>query len=584
MDFRTLAEAYGRIEKTTKRTEMTRYLVDLVASSPPEDLAKVVYLTQGKLYPDFVGIEIGIAEKTAVRSVALATGLSEEEIARDLRKTGDLGLTAELELEKVGRREKRALAVGEVWSSLDEIARTSGPGSAEKKVSSLASLLANATPEGAKYIVRIVTGRLRLGVADMTILDALALAYGGGIEARPPIERAYNMTSDLGEIAIALATRGLPAIEEFHVELGKPIRPMLAERVHDPEELVDKLGKEFVAEYKYDGERVQIHKNGKKVTLFSRRLENITSQYPDVASMARDSVAATTAVLEAEIVAMDPETGVMRPFQELMRRRRKYGVAEAAKETPASIFFFDCLFADGRDYMGEPYPVRREALGRAVRLGGAVNLSQNKIIRSAGELESFFEKAVQEGCEGIVAKSTGPDSIYRAGARGWLWIKYKREYRSEMTDTVDLVAVGAYYGRGRRAGVYGSLLMACYDKESDSFKTVTRLGAGFTDKDLAELPEKLGNYVIEHKHPRVDAKEKPDVWFEPGLVLEIIGAEITLSPIHTCAFNRIREASGLAIRFPRFTGRYRYDKSPEDATTEDEIVEMYQSRLRKVVA
>ncbi|MCL5290934.1 MAG: ATP-dependent DNA ligase [Actinobacteria bacterium] len=584
MDFSILADAYQRIEKTSKRIEMTKYLVDLVKSTPARDLPKIVYLTQGKLYPDFAGIEIGMAEKMAVKSVSIATGLTDEEINRDLRKTGDLGLTASLELERAAPERKKPLTVDRVYKVLDEVAHTAGPGSAEKKVKLLASLLSNATPTEAKYIVRIVTGKLRLGVADMTMLDALALTYGEGPEARPLIERAYNITSDLGEVASALATKGVSKIRDFHIELGKPIRPMLAERVHAPEEAAEKLGAEFVAEYKYDGERVQVHKNGKRIMLFSRRLENITGQFPDVVALARNSIAATAAILEAEIVAMNPATGDMRPFQELMRRRRKYGVAEAAKELPASVFFFDCLYAEGRDYTGEPYPERREALARSLRIGDAVNLAQNKIVRGTDELESFFEKAVEEGCEGVVAKSTGSESIYRAGARGWLWIKYKREYRSEMTDTADLVVVGGYYGRGRRAGVYGSLLMACYDDKTDTFKSVTKLGAGLTDKDLAELPGRLSPYVLEHVSPRVDAKERPDVWFEPSLVLEIIGAEITLSPIHTCGYNRFREGSGLAIRFPRFTGRYREDKAPEDATTEEEIIEMYESRLRKVAA
>ncbi|HZD60621.1 MAG TPA: ATP-dependent DNA ligase [Anaerolineae bacterium] len=584
MEYRRLAEAFNRIESTTKRIAMTDYLSDLIRQTPPDLIGKVVYLTQGKLYPDFVGIEIGMAEKLAVRSVSIATGLSAAEISEDLGRTGDIGDTVFQELQKAAPGTREPLTVSDVHSTLDTIAKTAGPGSVEKKINMLADLLKRATPLEAKYIARTVTGKLRLGVADMTILDALAIVYGGGRLSRPVIERAYNVTSDLGMVAEALAEGGLEAVEKFHVTVGKPIRPMLAERLKTPEEIMARTGGECVAEYKYDGERVQIHKQGSEVTLFSRRIENITKQYPDVVELAKDTIRADTAIIEAEIVALDPETGENRPFQELMRRRRKYGIEEMAKEFPASIFYFDCIYADGRDLTKLSFPERRKVLGQIVKAIDRARFVEFSIVDSVNGLEEFFEKAVQQGTEGVICKAVGPESIYQAGSRGWLWIKYKREYRSEMTDTVDLVVVGAYYGRGRRAGVYGSLLMAIYVPETDTFRTITRLGAGFTDKDLAELPKMLEEYRIESRHPRVEAKERPDVWFVPGLVLEVIGAEITLSPLHTAGLNMFRPGSGLAIRFPRFTGKYRFDKAPEDATTEQEIIEMYTSRIRKVAS
>ena len=198
------------------------------------------------------------------------------------------------------------------------------------------------------------------------------------------------------------------------------------------------------------------------------------------------------------------------------------------------------------------------------------------------ELEKFLHEAIEAGCEGLVVKSMGKEAIYRAGARGWLWIKYKRDYKSEMIDTVDLVVVGAFHGRGRRSGTYGALLMAAYDKDSDMFRSVCKVGSGFTDEDLKKLPEMLEPYKIDHKHARVDSGMNADIWFEPKLVLEIIGAEITLSPIHRAGWGTIREDCGLAIRFPRFTGRYRFDKAPEDATTIDELIEMYRKQLKKL--
>ncbi|MEW5706415.1 MAG: ATP-dependent DNA ligase [Actinomycetota bacterium] len=582
MEYRLLAEIFSKIESTTKRTAMTNFLSELLGKTPPDLIDKVVYLVQGKLYPDFLGIEIGMAEKLVIRAVSLATGLSAREIEEDLSRTGDIGDTAYEELRKAKPEIKEPLTVSDVYTALDRIAKTAGPGSIEVKINMLAQLIKRAIPLEAKYIARTVTKKLRLGVADMTILDALAIVYGGGRQSRPAVERAYNVTSDLGAVAQAIARGGVEAVKKFKVTVGKPIRPMLAERLRSPAEILAKTGGECVAEYKYDGERVQIHKQGNDVILFSRRIENITNQYPDVVQLVQNTIAADSAIIEGEIVAFDPETNEMRPFQELMRRRRKYGIEEMVKEFPASIFYFDCVYESGRDLTGLSFPERRKVLERIVKRTDRARIVEHKIVRNVDEMEKFFEESVQSGTEGILCKSIGPESIYQAGSRGFLWIKFKREYRSEMTDTVDLVVVGAYYGRGKRAGVYGSLLMAVYSPDTDTFKTITRLGAGFTDKDLAELPKMLEPYKIEKRHPRVEAKEKPDVWFVPAVVLEVIGAEITLSPLHTTGFNIFRPDSGLAIRFPRFTGRYRLDKSPEDATTEREIIEMYESRLRKV--
>jgi DNA ligase-1 len=379
-----------------------------------------------------------------------------------------------------------------------------------------------------------------------------------------------------------LAEEGLEGIKKFKVVVGEPIRPMLAERLSSPEEILEKLGGKCIAEYKYDGERIQAHKKGDEITLFSRRLEDISDQYPDAIQLLRQHVKAKEAILEAECVAIDPDTGEMRPFQELMHRRRKYGIEKAMEEYPVSLFMFDALYVDGKDLTLEPYPVRRKTLESVVREGDRVKLAKHIITGDVKELETFFLEAIEEGCEGLMCKSIAEDSVYQAGARGWLWIKYKRDYKSEMTDTVDLVVVGAFHGRGKRAGTYGALLLAAYNPDNDTFETVTKCGTGFTDEDLAKLPEMMKKHVISHKHPRVNSMIEADVWFEPKVVIEVLGAEITLSPIHTCAMDAIRKGSGLAIRFPRFTGNYRLDKAAEDATTSNEIVEMYQKQLKKI--
>ncbi len=584
LDYSLVAEVYEKIESTTKRLEMTDLLVEFFKKTPKDVIDKVVYLTQGKLYPDFIGVEIGIAERLAIRAIAKAAGRSEKEIESDLAKTGDLGETAQHFLERKRQLSffRKPLTVERVYQTLDKIARASGEGSIDLKINLLAGLLIDATPKEAKYIIRTITGKLRLGIADMTVLDALAIAYGGGKWAREPIERAYNLSSDLGRVAKAVAEGGVEALKDFKITVGNPIRPMLAERLSSPAEILEKLGGKCIAEYKYDGERIQAHKKGEKVILFSRRLENITAQYPDAVDLIRTHVKPEEAIIEAECVAVNLDTGEMMPFQELMHRRRKYDIEKAIEEYPISLFVFDALYFDGKDLTLEPYPIRHKILEEIIEQSDRVQLAKYLIVDNVEDLERFFEEAVENGCEGLVCKSLSDDSIYQAGARGWLWIKYKRDYKSEMMDTVDLVVVGAFHGRGRRAGTYGALLLAAYNPENDMFETICKCGSGFTDEDLKNLPKMLEPYKIDHKHPRVNSNLDADVWFTPGMVIEVIGAEITLSPVHTCARDVIRKESGLAIRFPRFTGRYRTDKAPEDATTVDEIIEMYKAQLKKI--
>ena len=584
MDYDIIADAYQKIESTTKRLEMTDLLVELLKKTPKDVISRVVYLTQGKLYPDFMGIEMGVAEKLAIKALSRATGQSEGLIQSELEKSGDIGETSQKQLEK--RKQStfftKKLTAERVYEMLDKLAKTSGSGAVDSKMALLCGLLTDASPKEAKWIIRTVTGNLRLGIADMTVLDALAISYGGGKEAREFIERAYNISSDLGRVASVVAEKGIEGIKEFQVIVFEPIRPMLAERLGAPEEILEKFSGKCVAEYKYDGERIQAHKKNGKVILFSRRLENISDQYPDALELIKDKISAKEVILEAECVAMDLETGDMRPFQELMHRRRKYGVEAAIKDYPISLFAFDALYVDGKDLTQEPFPQRRKALGKIINQTDRIKPATQKIVNSPKQLEDFFEEAIAEGCEGLMCKSIAKDSVYQAGSRGWLWIKLKRDYRSEMNDTVDLVVVGAFHGRGKRVGAYGALLLATYNHETDIFETVTKCGTGFTDKDLAKLHEMLQKHVIPRKNSRVQSTMEADVWFEPAVVLEILGAEVTLSPIHMTAMNSIRKGAGLAIRFPRFTGKYRTDKAAEDATTSKEIVEMYRGQLKKI--
>ncbi|MEM4306612.1 MAG: ATP-dependent DNA ligase [Candidatus Caldarchaeum sp.] len=583
MLFRELVDYYERLEATTKRLEMTDILAELLSKTPPEIIDKVVYMTLGELYPAYTGVELGVAEKLALKAVRQVAGTSEKTVNELMSRHGDVGTVAMLLLRTKEQTTLFAeeLSVKEVYSSLEKIAQASGPGAVEVKTAILSRLLSQASPLEAKHILRIVTGAMRLGVADMTVLDALAKVFGG---ERKVYERAYNLSSDIGLVAKTAAMDGVEGVAGFRVRVGIPVRCMLAERLSSAEEILEKMDGNGFAEYKYDGERMQIHKSGEKVVIFSRRQENITLQYPDVVQLVREHVKAGDAILECETVPLDPETGDMLPFQELMHRKRKKEIEKAVEEYPVALYFFDILYLDGEDLTTKKFLERRKRLEDVVVEDERVRLSKGVLAGSVEDVELIFAEAIENGCEGVIVKSVAEDSVYRAGARGWQWIKFKRDYRSEMTDSVDLVVVGAFYGKGRRRGKFGTLLMAAYNPERDVFQTACKVGTGFKDEDLESFTEMVERLKTPHRHARVESIVQPDVWVEPKIVIEVIGAEVTLSPVHTCARDVLKEGYGLGIRFPRYTGRLRDDKKPEDATTSEEIVEMYRRQLKKIEA
>jgi DNA ligase-1 len=586
LKYSLIADAYEKIESTSKRLEMTNHLVELIKQTPKNLLGRVAYLTQGKLHPDFEGIEIGMAERMVIMCLVKISGKRTEEVTKIWKSIGDLGSTANLLLSEqytMTLISPRTLTVEKVYNTLDKIAHTSGKGTVGIKVGLLVDLLIDATSKEAKYLVRTVTGKLRLGIGDMTFLDALAIAYGEGKSSREVVERAYNMSSDLGLVSETLANEGLEGIRRFKIRIGRPIRPMLCERLTTADEILTKLGGRGSVEFKYDGLRIQAHITSVGTSLFSRRLENITSQFPDVIKALGSSVNASELIVEGECVAIDPNTDELLPFQVVTQRRgRKYELKRIIGEIPVVLILFDVLYVEGTSLLDFSYLKRRQFLKKVIRETNRVRITHPIVTDNPIELDRMIDIAAENGCEGLVIKAVSPNSIYQAGSRGFLWIKYKREYRSEMADTVDLVVVGAFSGRGRRAGTYGALLMASYDEELDTFKTVCKLGTGFDDVTLTQLPQIFEADKIAHVHPRVESKIEADFWFVPRKVLELIGSELTLSPSHTCGLDIIKEGVGLAIRFPRFTGNWRDDKASEDATTVNELVNMYRSQLKHV--
>ena len=570
------------MEETSKRLELTKLLVDLFEKTPQELISKMVYLIQGKLRPDFEGIELGIGEKLAIRAISKSSGIPIKRIEEDYRKVGDLGHAASIVLEQKTQTTfvVEDITIERVYDTLYKIAILDGPRSQDMKMKYISSLLNDANPLEARFILKILLGILRLGIAENTVMDALATAYTGAKENRELLEKAYNVSSDLGKVAEVTAKKGLDGIKTFQVTVFNPIRPMLAERVKSEKEAMEKMGNKFAAEYKLDGERAQIHVKNNTVKLFSRSLEDITGYYPDIVEKIPKNLKVSDAILEAEVVAINEDSGEYLPFQELMHRRRKYKVEKAVSEYPITVNFFDLLYLDGKSCLEVEYTKRREMLQKILSENEFAKLVPMTVVQNENEIEDFLENSINSGCEGLMLKLL--DTSYKAGARGSSWLKLKREYRNELGDSIDLIVIGAFFGRGRRTGKYGTLLLAAYDDQNDTFPSICKVGTGFTDEDLDQLYQLLQDKVTLKKNPRIDSEMEADVWFEPELVLEIMASEITLSPIHKTAMNAIRKNSGLALRFPKFTGKLRLEKTPEDASTPQEIIALYKGQ-RKVI-
>ncbi|MBI2146109.1 ATP-dependent DNA ligase [Candidatus Woesearchaeota archaeon] len=568
MDFQKLADVLEELEKTASGNAMREILAEFFKKVPAEDIAVVSYLTLGRIASDYDDVVLGLADKSVLKSIAVAGGIEMSKVDKLMQEKGDAGLVAEKALENKPRTlvPLGKLTLQELFDKLHKIASISGTGAQEQKSNILVSMLQKVSPKGAKYVIRILLGTLRIGAGDMTVLDALAIAYTGDKKNKEILEAAYNICPDVGIIAETLARKGLKGIEKIDIHVGRPIKMMLCQRVEEIEEIPEKIPGEFAVEAKYDGERMQAHKdhNG-KITLFSRRLENITAQFPDLVKEIERQVAGKEFVIEGEIIAVD-EKGHHLPFQTLMQRRRKYDIEKYMKDIPVLVKVFDVLYWNEKSQIHGPYKIRTQLLTKIVTKSKHVMLADKIVTDDISEMDEFFHDMLKEKYEGVIVKSLTGE--YQAGTRGWNWIKWKKDYVKDMSDTLDLVIVGAYHGKGKRSGVYGALLCAAYNEKEDVFETVCKLGTGLTDEVLAELPKKLAKYRLNHTPARLKVKKEmePEVWFEPKIVVEVMGAELTKSPFHTCG-------SGLALRFPRFL-QLRENKKAEQATTSTEIEQM----------
>jgi len=582
MIFAKLAEYFEKLEATSSRLSLIQILSDLFKHIESQnEIEKVCYLVQGRIAPFFEATEIGMAEKTVADAIAKAYDSSKEHVLTLFDRKGDMGLAA-LELAKEHKMKESPMTVDGVVKILTEIAKTSGEGTVEKRITLLADLLRKVDPISAKHLVRIPLGNLRLGIGDPTILDALATVKLGDKKQRHYLEGAYNRTSDLGLIAKTLwgaknAVTAVGKIEKLEVQVGKPIRAELCERLPSPEKVIEKMG-EVDAQYKYDGFRVQIHKDGNTISMFSRNLENMTHMFPELIEASKKQIKAHSAILDCEALAYNPESEEFLPFQETTKRRRKHNIEEVAAKLPLKAFVFDLLYKNGKSLIDEPLTKRLELLTGTIAADGILIPSQTKTIKDAKALTIMLEDAITKGLEGVVIKKLS--SKYEAGGRNFNWVKLKRHQAGELKDTIDCVILGYITGKGKRTAFgAGALLVGVYDKKKDIFVTVSKIGTGLSDEEWKSIKERSHGLEVNHKPARVESLIIPSVWVKPEIVIEVLADEITRSPIHTAG--KAGEEPGYALRFPRLVSFRDKDKKPEDATSVNELIEMFHQQGKK---
>ena len=578
MTFSTLATYFDKLEATSSRLALIDILSELFKSvKTGEQIEKICYLVQGRVAPFFEPIEFGMADKMIAQGLAATYGEEKEAVLKQYGLLGDISLVA-YELAKKHSHGSN-MSVDQVFVLLNEVAHISGSGSVEQKIAFFKTeLLEKLDPVSVKYVVRIVLGKLRLGIGDPTILDALALAILDDRTQRKVLEGAYNRTSALGLVGRTLKDTGIEEVKKLKVRVGFPIRSELCERLPNPEKVIEKMGA-VDAQFKYDGFRVQIHKHGDDIRMFSRNLEDMSHMFPELIEGARKQVKAKTVILDTEALAYQPESEEFLPFQETTKRRRKHNIDTVAKTLPLKAFVFDILYADGKSLIDEPQSERMKVLQKVVEPGDVLLPAPGKVITEAKDLQLMLDDAISRGLEGVVIKKL--DSKYEAGGRNFNWVKLKRHSNGELHDTIDCVILGYIFGKGKRTAFgAGALLVGLYDKKADSFVTVSRIGTGLSDDEWRSIKERTHGLELDHKPARVESLITPSVWVKPEIVIEVLADEITRSPLHSAGATITDDVKepGYALRFPRLVSFRDKDKKPEDATSVDELIEMFQQQ------
>jgi len=578
MKFDEVAEYFEAIEQTNGRLKITQLLADLLDQASPQDARIICDLSLGQLHPPHIGTQFNVAEKNLIKVVAELTYISQEEAKKALKKYGDLGAV----LEMGSWRTHADLTVPQVYKALCDIEEVSGTGAQEEKNQMIIDLLKQLESFAAKYVLRVILGKLRLGFSDMTLIDALSWMKRGDKSLRSIIENAYNICADIGFIAEMLKKEGIKALEDMKIHIGVPILPAAAERLSSAKAIIDKIG-DCVAQPKLDGFRLQIHldktKKTPKVYFFSRNLTDMSAMFPDLKKEI-ERLNIKTLICEGEAIVYDADTDTFLPFQETVKRKRKHGIEKAAQEMPLKLFLFDLLYLNGKDLLADTHKKRRTLLLSLFKgfKSAVIKPIEEIKIKTAEELEDYFNQNISAGLEGLVVKRE--DSVYQPGKRNFNWIKLKRQAEGHLGDTIDCVILGYYHGSGKRAqfGI-GAFLVGVYNKKKDIFQTIAKVGTGLKDTDWKNLKKKCDQLAVKNKPKNIECNKHlyPDVWSTPELVCLIRADEITLSPVHSA--NKTDKNLGYALRFPRFIG-YREDKSPDEATTVTEIKSMFKQQYK----
>lgn len=575
-----------KINQTTKRLEITAIIADLIKKLDIKETEKALFLSLGYLNPPYNQIKFNLADKMVMRSLSIAYKIDPKVIEDKYNKEGDLG---EVAYSLCHNKKDSNLSVVDIYSLFLDIAQQEGTGSQERKLSKLADLLLKLSPLETKYAIRIILGTTRLGFTEQTIIDALSVIETNSKNASPKIEEVYNIYPNIGFVASKIKKDGLNGLKDIKADTGIPILPQKAQRLSDPNEILKKMDGTAWVEYKFDGTRVQLHidraktpdytkitqselfdfkENSFLVKTFTRNLEESTYQFPDIISMATKQVLAQSVILDGEAVGYDFKNQKFIPFQETIQRKRKHDIDKYAKQIPLKYIIFDILYINGTQITNLPLKERVVLLKEVIKESELFHISPHQQVDNPNEIWDLFESSKEKDLEGIMIKN--PNSPYRAGAREFSWIKLKRSNTDILEDTIDCVVLGYYFGKGNRANFgIGGFLCGIWDKDEQTFTTLTKVGTGLKDEEWIDLKERCDKIKLktQPKNVKVDKTLIPDVWIEPKIVVELGGDEISTSPTHT---------SGFALRFPRFI-RYRTDKSPTDTTSPQEIKAMQKS-------
>jgi DNA ligase-1 len=569
MDYLNLVEYYKKLEGVSAKLEKTHILAKLFKEVSLNELDKVVLLVQGTVFPKFTGYELGIATQMMIRAISKATGISTDKIEKEFAKIGDLGLVAEKcvkERKQVVLFSKR-LTIEKVFKNLQELAFVTGAGSQERKLALITELLTSAKPEEACYIVRTILGELRVGVAEGLIRDAIVEAFlikeGMKKEKKEKmtelVDYAWNILSDFGEVAKIAREKGADGLKKVKIQIGRPVQVMLGLAVQSIEDIVKKFGK-VIAQYKYDGMRVECHKKGDKIWVFTRRLENVTQQFPDIVELCRKGLKAEECIVEGEALGIDKKTGYPLPFQVLSQRiHRKYDVEKMVKEIPIQVNLFDILYLDGKMLLNKPLIEREKILKKILNeIPGKFQFAKEIISGDLKKLEEFYHEALNAKQEGLMLKV--PSSRYVFGRHVETMYKIK-----PIMETLDLVIIGATWGEGARAKWLTSYLLACRDPDTGKFLSCGMMSTGLSEEQYEQMTKLLKELIISEKGKEVVVK--------PKIVVEVGYQEIQKSPSYE---------SGFALRFPRFIRDRTLDKGPSEADTLERIKNLFEAqRARK---